>query len=74
MNLSLAHVKNVIHMMQPNTRPWLPKLRSEDIQITFKGMATHKGGPELRNTLFPRGFVESLDWHREPISSLPGLF
>ena len=46
-------------------------LRSEDTEIRFKGMATYEHGPEFRKAL---SSVERLDWHGEPISSLPGLF
>ena len=47
------------------------RLRSEDTEIRFKGMATYEHGPEFRKAL---SSVERLDWHGEPISSLPGLF
>lgn len=56
-------------MTLSNTKPCLSRLKSEDIQIRFKGMTAYEGGPEFRNTLFPQGFVKRLDWHGESISS-----
>ena len=38
-----------------------PRVRSEDIQIRCKGMATCEGGPKFRNVLSPQGFLETLD-------------
>lgn len=47
-------------MMQPNIRPCLLRLRAEDTEIRFKGMATYERGPEFRKAL---SSVERLDWH-----------
>lgn len=56
-------------MTLTNTKLCLSRLKSEDIQIRFKGITTYEDEPEFRNTLFPQGFVKRLDWHGEPISS-----